>query len=154
MECPLSADTLVDICTSSNEWLSYIDCSMLINSLVVDGFIHASKENEDVLYALTPEGRETLAKFYIRIQHSLREEISRFVKKNGVRYQTKQTCKADYYQNKDGSYTVFLKILSPAQPLLELKLVVPDKKTASNIYRKWDVKAQDLFAAVNETLLD
>ena len=40
--------------------------------------------------------------------------------------------------NKDGTYTVYLKILAPAQPLLELKFVVSDRKTANKIYKKWE----------------
>ena len=35
-------------------------------------------------------------------------------------------CFADYFMNKDGTYTVHLKIIEPAQPLLELKFVVVD----------------------------
>ena len=38
--------------------------------------------------------------------------------------------------------------------MLELKFVVPDKKTANNIYKKWEDKAQDLYTAVYETLVD
>ena len=65
-----------------------------------------------------------------------------------------QECKADYYQNKDGTYTVFLKILAAVQPMLELKFVVPDKKTANTIYKKWNDKASELFSVVYETLVD
>ena len=66
----------------------------------------------------------------------------------------KQECKADYYQNKDGTYTVYLKILAPVQPMLELRFVVPDKKTANNIYKKWEDKASDLYSVVYDTLVD
>ena len=127
---------------------------MLIHKLVDDGFICEITTSEDPLFNLTPEGRETLAKFYINVPHSLREEISQFVKKNSSRYRMKQDCKADYYQNKDGSYTVFLKILAPVQPMLELKFVVPDKKTANVIYKKWEDKALELYSVVYETLAD
>ena len=59
-----------------------------------------------------------------------------------------------YYLNKDGTYTVNLKILAAVQPMLELKFVVPDKKTANTIYKKWEDKASDLYSAVYETLVD
>ena len=57
-------------------------------------------------------------------------------------------------KNKDGTYTVFLKIIAPVQPMLELKFVVPDKKTAQNIYKKWESKASELYSAIYETLVD
>ncbi|MBO5048561.1 MAG: DUF4364 family protein, partial [Clostridia bacterium] len=53
-----------------------------------------------------------------------------------------------------GTYTVFLKILAPVQPMLELKFVVPDKKTANTIYKKWEDKASELYSVVYDTLVD
>ncbi len=154
MESPLTERTLLDLCTSSNAWLNYMDCMVLIHRLQSDGFICEIPSEDDTLYTITPEGRETLANFYINIPRSLREEISRYIKNNSARFRNKQECKADYYQNKDGTYTVFLKILAPVQPMLELKFVVPDKKTANYIYKKWEDKASEMYSAVYETLVD
>ncbi len=154
MESPLSERTLLDICSSSNAWINYMDCVVLIQKLLGDGFICAIPGVEETLFTITPEGRESLANFYINIPLSLREEISRFVKNNSSKLRTRQECKADYYQNKDGTYTVFLKILAPVQPMLELKFVVPDKKTANTIYKKWEDKASELYSVVYETLVD
>ncbi|MGN1078148.1 MAG: DUF4364 family protein [Candidatus Gallimonas sp.] len=154
MESPLSERTLVDMCTSSNDWINYMDCMVLIHKLLSDGFICEITGADDPLYTITPEGRETLANFYINIPRSSREEISRFIKNNSAKYRTRQECKSDYYQNKDGTYTVFLKILAPVQPMLELKFVVPDKKTANTIYKKWEDKASELYSVVYDTLVD
>ncbi len=154
MESALSERTLVDMCTSSNDWFNYMDCVVLIRKLLADGFLCEVPGGDEVLYTITPEGRETLANFYINIPRSEREEISRFIKNNSARFRTKQDCKSDYYKNGDGTYTVFLKILAPVQPMLELKFVVPDKKTANNIYKNWDDKAAELYSVVYETLVD
>ncbi|MGN0822686.1 MAG: DUF4364 family protein [Candidatus Gallimonas sp.] len=154
MESALSERTLLDMCTSSNDWINYMDCVVLIRKLLNDGFICEIPSNDDPLYIITPEGRESLANFYINIPKSIREEISRFIKNNSAKFRNRQECKSDYFQNKDGTYTVFLKILAPVQPMLELKFVVPDKKTASNIYKKWEDKASELYSVVYETLVD
>jgi hypothetical protein len=154
MESALSERTIVDMCTSSNEWMGYMDCVNIIHKLLDDNFICVVNEDEDTLYTITPDGRETLANFYINIPKSVREEISIFVKKNSARYRNRQECRADYYQNKDGTYTVALKILAPVQPILELKYVVPDRKTANMIYKKWEEKAADLYSVIYENLCD
>ena len=154
MQIPLAERTLIDMCTSSNDWINYMDCIVLIHKLLSDGFICEIPSSDEALYTITPEGRETLANFYINIPRSVREDISRFVKVNGSKFRMKQECKADYFQNKDGSFTVFLKILAPVQPMLELKFVVPDKKTASQIYKTWADKASELYSVVCETLRD
>ncbi len=155
MESALSERTIVEICVAGNNWLNYMDCMELIPKLLDDGFIcRISETDEEPLYTITTDGRESLSNFYINIPKSIRDEISSFVKNNSGKLRTRQECKSDYYQNKDGTYTVFLKILSPVQPMLELKFVVPDKKTAQNIYKNWEYKASDLYSAIYETLVD
>ncbi len=154
MESALSERTIVDMCSTSNTWMGYMDCVNIIHKLIDDNFICIVGENDDTLYSITPDGRETLANFYINIPKSVREEISLFVKKNSARYRTRQECRSDYYQNADGRYTVSLKILDTVQPLLELKFVVPDKKTAKTIYKKWEEKAADVYSAIYENLCE
>ena len=154
MEGTLSERTLVDMCSSTNNWMGYMDCVNIIHKLIDDNFIYIVSEDDDALYTITPDGRETLANFYINIPKSVREEISQFVKKNSARYRNRQECRSDYFQNMDGTYTVALKILSPVQTILELKFVVPDKKTAKAIYKKWEEKAADLYSVIYENLCD
>jgi hypothetical protein len=155
MEGALSERTILETCTAMNGWLNYMDCKELLPRLLEDGFICRISSPEEVqLYTITSDGRESLNNFYINIPKSLRDEISAFVKKNSGKLRKRQECKSDYYQNVDGTYTVFLKILAPVQPMLELKFVVPDKKTAQNIYKSWESKASELYSAIYDTLVD
>ena len=154
MESALSERTLVDMCSSTNNWMGYMDCVNVIHKLIDDNFICEVGGDDDTLYTITPDGREALANFYINIPKSVREEISGFVKKNSARYRNRQECRSDYYLNMDGTYTVVLKIIAPVQPILELKFVVPDKKTAKAIYKKWEEKAADLYSVIYENLCD
>ena len=155
MESALSERTIVDMCTTGNNWLNYMDCKELLPRLLDDGFIcRITSPVEETLYTITSDGRESLNNFYINIPKSIRDEISAFIKKNSGKLRNRQECKSDYYQNVDGTYTVFLKIIAPVQPMLELKFVIPDKKTAQNIYKNWENKASELYSAIYETLVD
>ena len=155
MESPLSESTIVEMCTEVNAWLNYIDCVELIPKLLDNGFIcPITSAEEEPLYTITSDGRESLNNFYINIPKSIRDEISTYVKKNSEKPRNKQECKAKYKQNVDGTYTVFVKILAPVQPMLELKFVVPDKKTAQSIYKGWENKASELYSAIYDTLVD
>ena len=155
MESALSERIIVETCASENDWLNYMDCKELLPRLLDDGFICSiSSPEEEPLYNISSDGRESLNNFYINIPKSVRDEISAYIKKNSGKLRTRQECKADYYQNVDGTYTVFLKILSPGQPMLELKFVIPDKKTAQKIYKSWEDKASELYSAIYDTLVD
>lgn len=154
MESALSERTVLETCTAGN-WLNYMDCKELFIRLIEDGFIcPATSSVEEPTYTLTSDGRDTLNNFYIVIPKSIRDEIAVFVKKNSGKMRNRQECKADYFQNADGTYMVYVKILAPVQPMLELKFVVPDKKTAQYIYKNWENKAAELYSAIYDTLVD
>ena len=154
MESALSERVIVEMCTARNNWLNYMDCMELLPKLLDDGFICRVSSTEETLYAITADGRESLNNFYIMIPKSIRTEITTFIKNNSGKLRNRQECKSDYFQNVDGTYTVYLKILAPVQPMLELKFVVPNKKTAQRIYKNWESKASDLYSAIYETLVD
>lgn len=154
MEAPLSDGTVLDICCSSNDWINYMDCRPLIRQLLEVGFLYEVSVNGKPHYTITPEGRVCLARFFSKIPTSTREKISQFVKQNRLKYRKKQECPADYYMNNDCTYTVNLKIIEPAQPVLELKFVVPNRQTAKAIYDKWQDKSADVYASIYEMLVD
>ena len=154
MEVPLSENTLLDMCCSANNWLAYMDCQPVLNQLSECGWIYNIGNGGEPLYTITPEGRICLANFFINIPASTREEISLFIKNNRTRYRRKQECVADYFMNKDGTYTVYLKIIEPAQPILELKIVVPNRQIAKDIYKKWEEKATSVYRNIYENLVD
>ena len=155
MEAPLSETTVLDMCCSANNWITYMDCQPVMKNLKDLGWISdiGSTQGEP-LYSITPDGRVCLANFFFKIPASLREEISQFIKQNKVKYRRKQECPANYYKNKDGSYTVYLKILQPSGALMELKFVVADRQIAKDIYKKWDEKAVNVYSVLYGELVD
>lgn len=154
MEVPISEATILDICSSSNDWIGYMDCKPALNNLLENSFIYKLATQGEALYSITPDGRICLADFYVQIPSSRREEISVFVKNNRNKYRKRQERVADYFMNKDGTYTVYVKIVEPSQPILEIKLVVADRQTAKTIYKKWEEKADTVYATVYEALVD
>ena len=58
METALSERIIVETCSSSNNWLNYMDCMDLLPRLVDDGFLcQVSPSEEETLYTLTSDGR-------------------------------------------------------------------------------------------------
>lgn len=63
MESALSERTIVDMCSSSNEWMGYMDCVNVIHKLLDDNFICIVNQDEDTLYTITPTGAKRLPTF-------------------------------------------------------------------------------------------
>lgn len=150
MEIPLTTNTIIDMCCTANNWLSFMDCHSIISKLIDDNFITNVSSTNEAMYSITPDGRECLAGFFSSINTSVRAEISQFVKEHRKEYKRKQECFSDYFMNKDGTFTVSLKIIEPVQPLLELKFVVASKKIAKDIHDRWENMAEDTYRIILE----
>ena len=91
METALSERTVVEMCTTTNNWLNYMDCMDLLPRLVDDGFLlRISNSEEESLYTITSDGRESLNNFYIMIPKSIRTEITTFIKNNSGKLRNRQ----------------------------------------------------------------
>lgn len=155
MEIPLTEDSIIDICTSRNNWLKYMDCKDVMWQLLDVGYIAKTTTADDEnRYNITYEGRSCLSNFYLKIPSSTREEITVFAKENRMDFKRAQEYTGTYFKNPDGSYTVSLKIKDPlqAQNLFELKVVYPSRKSAIVATKKWKDKAPNIFENVYETL--
>lgn len=152
MEIPLQNETLTDICTA-NDWVGYMECKQCIADLIDANFVTNMSKNSTKLYVLSNDGRECLKLFFTKIPLSIRDNIKLHVREHCQEYKRKQEYFSDYFKNNDGSYTVILKINTPAQPLMELKLCVNNKNTAKWLYKQWIDKAPNVYEVIYDTLL-
>lgn len=156
MEVSLVEETILQICSTDNDWMSYLSCSDLLVKLKDSGFVHSTKPNNKVIYSITPEGRHCLATFYTRIPYSTREQIVDFVKKKRLEYRKKQELSTDYYPNKDGTYTVKLVIADPSSRtnMLEIRIATDSKNNAKYASNMWEEKSAQIYEFLYEKLFD
>ena len=112
-----------------------------IDKLAKSNFIHKVDRGREKLYSMTPDGRACLANFYSRIPESLRQEISDYVKANRMSYKRRQEYKHTYYKNKDGTYTVWLR-------------VVANNRTAKYIHENWEKNAASIYLMLHDRLTE
>ena len=73
-----------------------MDCKELLPRLLEDGFLcRISSPEEEPLFVITGEGRESLNSFYINIPKSIRNEIAAYVKNNSGKLRNRQECKSE-----------------------------------------------------------
>ena len=154
MEIPVTSETLNDMCCSQNTWLTYMTLTQILPELVDARFLVIVSSNSSNYYKITQEGRDCLNYFFMKIPSSLRSEISAYIKKNRQSFKRKQEYFRDYYKNKDGTYTVNLKIIDPTGSKLELKLNVANRAEAITVFKKWNNSASDVYSALYKILID
>ena len=157
MEIPLTKNSILDICSLENDWISYMECVSMIIELSETNFIYKAQnaENEE-LYSITYEGRDCLSQLYTRIPYTLREKITEYVKKNKLFVKTSQEYTTNYKKNDDGSYTVSLRIYEPMinSPMFEIKIKAPSRQSAIEAEQKWKKKAPTIYENVYENLIN
>lgn len=152
MAISLSESALLDICTSENDWLTYMDCKQYLGELIDTNLLYRVPKSEYI--NITQDGIGCLALFFTRIPTSIRDDINAYARENRMRYKKRQSYFCDYSKNADGTYTVIMKINSDIATLMELKLVVANRQLAKYLYKSWVDKASQTYAMIHDTLLD
>ncbi len=154
-EIPLSEESLLNMCSSDNDWVPYMFAKQTLTQLIESAFIsNISQSKFSPMLSITSDGRVCLSHFYKKIPKSLRDNITDYIKNNRVNYRKKQEFVSDYYKNTDGTFTVRLKIVDGLQTVLDIKLTVPDRATAITAFNKWNAKAPDVFRFLYENLIE
>ena len=157
IEIPLSENSILDICSSRNNWINYMECKEILLSLLEVGFIYnIDQNNDEARYNITYEGRNCLSHFYRRIPISLKEEITDFTKQNRLYLKRSQEYIADYEKLEDGSYNLKLKIRSPfdSEPMFNIEFRAPSRSSAINAVKLWREKAPSIYENVYESLIE
>lgn len=157
LEIPLTENNIIDICTSSNNWFSYLDLKEAMYELLEVGFICENKiENEETRYSITFDGRNCLSHFYYRVPQEMRERITAYAQDNRMNLKRSQEYVSEYNKNADGTYTVVLKIKEPVltNSLLVLKLKAPNRQSAVEATKRWTEKAPAIYENIYENLLE
>ena len=155
MEIPLTENSIVDICTSRNQWLGYMDCRDSLWQLVEANFVACSNNNVDdkeKQYTITYDGRSCLSHYFQRIPVSLREEISSFAKVNRSKIKRNQEYVSDYFKNTNGSYTVILKIKDSLtnESIFEIKIKISSRNQAVLTCKNWREQAPEAYEFILE----
>ncbi|MFI3229524.1 MAG: DUF4364 family protein [Bacillota bacterium] len=155
LEIAISEQLLLEICSIENVWMPYFCCSQVLGELKEAKFIKYSKaDGESDLLSLTSNGRQCLSAFFTDIPLSQRDDVTEFVKNKRVDYRKKQEFMADYRHNEDGTFTVRLKIMEIANPMLDLKMTVESKALATDITAKWSKVAAEAYRGLCDLLIE
>lgn len=154
MGIPMLQNTVLDLCSNSNNWVNYMESIESLRQLLGADFLYKTTHDHSEYYCITPAGRACLENFYTHIPASLRNEISEYIKNNRIKFKRSQEYFRAYYKNDDGTYTVQLKIVDPMRTNLEIKLNVANRTTAKAVANKWSENAAEVFYSLHEKLVE
>ena len=134
------------------EYTNFLTLQQVIGELADANMIHTQNTNNRTLLTITEEGRETLTFFENRISDTIKEEIMEFFRSREFELLDEISVQSNYYKSTSGEYEAHLIAKERGTNLMELKLSVPDKETATAICDNWQAKNQDIYQYIIEQL--
>lgn len=157
MEFPLTENTILDICYYRNNWLSFIDCTEYLYKLVESNLVYKTEGRDgEVRFNITYDGRNCLSHFYMKIDSSLREQITEYTKANRMHFKRSQEYVSTFFKSEDGSFIVVLKIRSDGyqeEPLFEIKIKAPSRQCAIDACKKWQENAHSAYENIYDMFI-
>jgi len=157
MEIPLTENSILEICSSQNNWINWMSCKDLLSQLIDAKFVYKPNTNSDESrYNITVSGRGCLSQFYTKIPASLRDNIAKFAEENKMQFKRNQEYIAKSYKNEDGSYTVDLKILEPltTESIFTLSIKTDTRHNATIACKKWRETAANVYEYIYSKIIE
>lgn len=154
LDCASFPLTLVQIDNFilEREYTNYLTLQQAIGELSEIHLISVQSSYNRTQFMLTNEGRSTLDFFRNQIPAAIRQDIKTYLKENSLRLQNEVAIAGAYQKTKDGSYQTVLSAKDHGELLVELKLTVPDEKTASGICRQWQKRNEEIYGMLVKEL--
>lgn len=134
------------------EYTTYLTLQQAIGELCDIHMISTKTIHNRTQLMLTDEGRSTLNFFRNNIPEAIKQEIDAYLKENALELRNEISVTGQYYKTTSGSYQTVLAASERGESLVELKLTVPDEKTASAICDHWQKKNEDIYALLVKEL--
>ncbi len=117
------------------------------------GLVRSRNAQDRCFYSITPEGRQVLSMFETELSREIRQQADLFLKKEGAVLTNEQAVRADCVPDEDGMYKAVLSVSERGNPVVEIRLRVPDRSVAEEICRKWGEKNEEIYNSLIEKLL-
>ncbi len=134
------------------EYTNFLTLQQVIGELTDANMIHSQTTNNRTLLSITDEGRETLTFFENRISDTIKEEILAYFRAKEFELLDEVSVQSNYYKSTTGDYEAHLIAKERGTNLIELKLSVPNKETATAICDNWQAKNQEIYQYIIKQL--
>lgn len=134
------------------EYTNYLTLQQAIAELCEIQMISAQTFHNRTQLILTDEGRSTIQFFDKQISDTIKQEINDYLKEHAIELRNEVSVTGQYHKVSSKSYETILRATERGELLMELKINVPDEKTATAICEQWQKKNEDIYALIIKEL--
>lgn len=135
------------------EYTNYFHLQQAISELVEADLVSMDTRSNSSHYRITEDGKKTLSFFQKDVSSEIKNEVKEYLRSTGFKAQERIITPADYYINKQGSYSVRCQLIEKNVSLIDLNIAAPNLEAAQSICKKWSTHYQEIYAKIMEELL-
>ena len=147
---PLTSQEIYELCYQ-DECLSYFDVCTAIPQMVTSGHLQAL---EDERYEITEKGREACALTQDSIAFTVKQKAENAVARFNRQIRRSSFVKTQVLSRESGDFSVILSLDDEMGNLMTLELMAPDQRQAVRLSQLFEKKAEDVYNATMNILLD
>lgn len=148
---PLTQSQVIDFILEK-EYTNYLTLQQAIGELIEIQMISTKAFHKRTQLMLTEEGKSTLKFFDNQISDTIKDEVNEYLKEHAIELRNEVSVTGEYHKVSTKSYETVLRATERGDLLIELKVSVPDEKTATAICEQWQKKNEDIYALIMKEL--
>lgn len=133
-------------------YVNFLSLTQTYAQIEESGLVQSRNSGDRCFYRITADGRQTLKIFINDLGRDIREQVNEFLVSEGTVLRSEQSVRADCVPAENGMYNVILKVMERNDPVMEIRLQVPDKGLAEEICRRWPDKNEKIYNSLIENL--
>ena len=134
------------------EYTNYLTLQQAIAELSEIQLISTETFHNRTQLMLTEEGKSTIALFHKQISDAIKQEVSDYLREHAIELRNEVSVTGRYQRVSSKSYETVLRATERGDLLMELKITVPDEKTATAVCEQWQKKNEDIYALIMKEL--
>ncbi len=133
-------------------YVNFVSLMQTYAQIEESGLVGSRNAGDRCFYRITSEGRQTLRMFMPELSKEIRMQADQFLAKQGAVLRNEQAVRARCIPDENGMYKAVLSVLEKEEPVVEIRLRVPDKSVAEEICRNWEDKNEKIYNSLIENL--
>lgn len=151
-EAPLT-NTLLSDFFLGKEYAGYFTLQEALHELDEAQFIRKELSHNNIQYAITPAGKESLRFFENKINSEIQADIKQYIADKKIPINAAAAAVADYYITPEKKYAVHCQFREKGIPQLDLTLNVRNRQQAEIICANWKNQTDDIYMLLLDHLL-
>lgn len=134
------------------EYTNYLTLQQAIAELCETQMVSEKTFHNRTQLTLTEEGKATIHFFSNEISDLIKQDVNTYLKDHAIELHNEVSITGQYHKTSSKSYETVLRACEHGDLLIELKVPVPDEKTATAICEQWQKKNEDIYALIMKEL--